>query len=269
MDLSRCSLNSITVRSLRLPELVDTAVAHGIPAIAPWRDIIDDLGAAKAAQVIRDAGLRVSSLCRGGMFTAEDAAARRAALDDNRRAIEQAHELGAAVLVLVCGPVVGRDPAGSREMIFDGISAIVDDARAANVPLGIEPLHPMMIADRSVITTLGEATTLAERVGDDIVGVVVDAYHVWWDVAIEHEITRAGKRILGFHVSDWVVPIIGQLSSRGLMGDGHIDLPRMRASVTAAGYDGDVEVEILSDSLWSRDPQEVVRSVRERFVTHV
>lgn len=269
MDLSRCSLNSITVPSLRLPELVEAAVAHGIPAIAPWRDIIDDTGASKAGRIIRDAGLRVSSLCRGGMFTAEDAAARRAALDDNRRAIEQAQELGAAVLVLVCGPVVGRDLAGSREMVFEGISGIVDEARAANVPLGIEPLHPMMVADRSVITTLGEATSLAERVGDDSVGVVVDAYHVWWDVAIEREIARAGKRILGFHVSDWVLPIMGQLSSRGLMGDGHIDLPRLFANVAAAGYSGDVEVEIISDSLSTQDPQEVVRSVRERFVTHV
>ncbi|WP_205863315.1 sugar phosphate isomerase/epimerase family protein [Planosporangium thailandense] len=259
----------MTVPSLRLPELVETAVAHGIPAIAPWRDIVDDVGTAKAARIIRDAGLRVSSLCRGGMFTADDPSVRRAALDDNRRAIEQARELGAAALVLVCGPVVGRDLAGSREMVFDGISALVEDARAANVPLGIEPLHPMMIAGRSVITTLGEANDLAERVGDDVVGVVVDAYHVWWDAVIEHEVARAGKRILGFHVSDWVVPIMGELSSRGLMGDGHIDLPRLSASVTAAGYRGDVEVEIISDSLSRRDPHEVVRSVRERFVTHV
>jgi sugar phosphate isomerase/epimerase len=265
--LSDCSLNTITVRSLGLRAVIDEVLARGVPAIAPWRDLLATVGTDEAARMIRGSGLRVTSLCRGGLFTAPDEAGRRAAIEDNLRAIDEARAIGADCLVLVCGPLVGKDLAGSRAMVRDGIEAILPYATDARMPLGIEALHPMMVADRSVITTLGEALDLADAIGSPSVGVVVDAYNVWWDPQLDAQIRRASGRIVAFQVSDWVVPITGQLESRGMIGDGCIDLPGIARSVRAAGFDGPVEVEILSDRWWSESPALVLDVVLDRFVT--
>ncbi|MEV4734825.1 sugar phosphate isomerase/epimerase family protein [Saccharopolyspora sp. NPDC049426] len=269
MDLARCSLNSITVRSLDLPNLISEAVQRGVGAIAPWRDLIEPHGAEKAGRMIGEAGLGVSSLCRGGMFTGDSAKARLAAVEDNRRAIAEAHAVGARTLVLVCGPIVGNDIAGSRAMVRDGIEAVLEDAQQAGISLGIEPLHPMMAADRSVITSLREANELRAAIDHDSVGVVIDAYHVWWEHDLEHQIAAASGRILGFHVSDWVLPINGQCSSRGMPGDGCIDLPGMRRMVEAARYGGFVEVEVLSDRWWAEEPDLVLTQACDRFQSAV
>lgn len=269
MELGRCSLNSITVRSLDLPSLIREAVQRKVGAIAPWRELIAPHGADAAGKMITDAGLAISSLCRGGMFTGETAQQRRAAIEENRRAIDEAHELGAEVLVLVCGPVVGSDMRGSRAMVRDGIEAVLDHAHEAGVRLGIEPLHPMMAADRSVITSLREANELRSALEHPSLGVVVDAYHVWWEHDLDRQLAAAAGHVLGFHVSDWVGPIAGQLSSRGMPGDGCIDLPGMRAMVEGTGYTGLVEVEVLSNRWWSTDPREVLTMVCERFQTAV
>jgi sugar phosphate isomerase/epimerase len=265
MDLRRCAINSITVRSLPLPDLIDAVTRRGIPGIAPWRDLIEPYGAAVAGRMIRDAGLSVSSLCRGGMFTAPNAGSRREAIEDNRRAIDEAYELDAGVLVLVCGPVVGRDPAGSRAMIRDGIEEILPYAREAGVRLGVEPLHPMMAADRSAVTSLREAVDLRTAIGDPALGVIVDVYHVWWEDDLAGQIARAAGHILGFHVSDWVTPIEGQLSSRGMIGDGCIDITGVAEQVFAHGYEGFVEVEILSDHWWRQNPEHTLDVIRDRL----
>ncbi|MCB5909517.1 sugar phosphate isomerase/epimerase family protein [Streptomyces pinistramenti] len=265
MELSRCSINSITVRALGLPALLREAGRLGVAGVAPWRELIAPYGAAAAGRMIADAGLGVSGLCRGGMFTASTAAGRRAAVADNLRAIDEARALGADVLVLVCGPVTGRDPGGSRTMIRDGIEAVLDHARAAGVRLGVEPLHPMMAADRSAVTSLREANALRQAIGDPQLGVIVDAYHVWWEHDLEAQIAAAAGHLLGFHVSDWVTPIEGQLSSRGMPGDGCIDLRRMRACVEGAGFRGLAEVEILSDRWWAEEPRAVLDLATERF----
>lgn len=269
MDLSQCSLNTITVRSLSLQQIVDQALHRGIPTIAPWRDIVQAAGVEAAGRIVRGSGLRVSSLVRGGQFTAPDAAGRRAAIEDNLRALEEVQAINTDCLVLVCGGLVGKDLAGSRAMVRDGIEAILPHATAAGIRLGIEPLHPMMVADRSVITTLREANDLTEHIGSPSLGVIVDVYHVWWDAELWDEIRRAGPRILGLHVSDWVTPIMGQLSSRGMMGDGCIDLPAIAAAVRAAGYEGAAEIEILSDHWWSLPPDQVLDVALERFVACV
>lgn len=265
MDLRRCAINSITVPSLTLPHLLTALSGRGIPALAPWRDLIAPYGAVTAGRMIRDAGLSISSLCRGGMFTATDATMRRAAIEDNRRAIEEADELGTDVLVLVCGPVVDRDPDGSRTMIHDGIEAILPYAREAGIRLGIEPLHPMMAADRSAVTSLGEAVDLRAAIDDPALGVIVDLYHVWWEDGLADQICRAAGHILGLHISDWVVPIQGQLSSRGMIGDGVIDIAGVTEQVLAQEYDGFVEVEILSDHWWSQTPEHTLDVIRDRF----
>ncbi|OGO56009.1 MAG: hypothetical protein A2V85_04360 [Chloroflexi bacterium RBG_16_72_14] len=266
MDLSDCSLNTITVPSLSLQQIVDQALRRGIPAIAPWRDIVQAAGVEEAGRIVRASGLRVSSLVRGGLFTATDEAGRRTAIEDNLRALEEAHALGTDCLILVCGGLIGKDLVGSRAMVRDGIEAILPHAAAAGIRLGIEPLHPMMVTDRSVIATLGEANDLAERINSPFVGVIVDVYHVWWDAYLWEEISRAGTRVLGHHVSDWVTPIMGQLSSRGMMGDGCIDLPAIAAAVRSAGYGGSVEIEILSDHWWAQPADHVLDVALERFV---
>jgi len=236
-----------------------------VPWIAPWRDQLDALPSARAGRAIADAGLRVSSLCRGGFFPAATEPERRARIDDNLRAIDEAAEIGADVLVLVCGGLPDRDLAGARQMVADGIAAVEPQARARGVRLGIEPLHPMFAADRSVITTLGEARALAARLDSPVVGVIVDAYHVWWDPGLRDEIAAAARHTLGFHVSDWIVPLPDVLDGRGMMGDGVIDLRGMRRQVDAAGYRGPIEVEIFNQALRARPLDEVLATMAARY----
>jgi sugar phosphate isomerase/epimerase len=256
----RLSLNQITTDRWTVAEAADGCARAGIGWIGLWRDKVAEAGgAAAAARAVGAAGVRVSSLCRGGFFPAPDEAGRRAAIEENRRAIEDAAALGTDVLVLVCGglPEGSRDLVAARGMVADGIAAVLDDAAACGVRLGIEPLHPMFAADRSVITTLGEANDLAERFPEEHVGVIVDTYHVWWDPYVEREIGRA--RILGFHIDDWVLPLPeGALLGRGLPGEGHADLPRLYRAVSEAGYVGPVEVEVLSERVWGMDGDEVL-----------
>ena len=263
--LERVSLNTATVRGRGLLEAVDACARAGVPWIAPWRDQLEALPAARAGRAIADAGLRVSSLCRGGFFPAATAPERRARIDDNLRAIDETADLGSDVLVLVCGGLPDRDLAGARQMVADGIAAVEPHARARGVRLGIEPLHPMFAADRSVITTLGEARALAARLDSPAVGVIVDAYHVWWDPRLGEEIAAAAPHTLGFHVSDWIVPLPDVLDGRGVMGDGVIDLRAMRRRVDAAGYRGPIEVEIFNAALRARPLDEVLATMVDRY----
>lgn len=260
----RLSLNQYTTKHWSLAEAVQGCTRHGIGHIGLWRDKVAEAGIERAGALLREAGVRASSLCRGGFFPAAGAAERKARIDDTRRAIDEAAQLGAGVLVLVCGPPVDRDLRAARDMIADGIEALVPDAVACNVALGIEPLHPMMIMQRSAICTLGEANDLAERFPAGRVGVIVDVYHVWWDAALYAQIARAGKRIVGFHVSDWIEPLVDPLASRGMPGDGAIDLPRIRQAVDAAGYQGPIEVEVLNPAVWDRAGDEVLADITAR-----
>ena len=273
-DLSRLSINTATTRrQWGLEQAVAGYAAGGVPGIAVWRDQVADCGLHRAARLIGDAGFTVTGLCRGGLFPAPTDAGRRAAIDDNRRAIEEAVALGAQCLVIVAGGLAdgSRDLAGARAMVRDGLAAILPEARAAGVPIAIEPLHPMYAADRSCINTLGQALDLCDELGPGI-GVAIDVYHVWWDPALEAQIARAGEgdgagRILAFHICDWLVPTTDLLLDRGMMGDGVIDIPRIRAWVEAAGYEGLCEVEIFSaGNWWKRDPDEVVSVCAERFL---
>jgi sugar phosphate isomerase/epimerase len=257
---SRLGLNQITTNRWSVAQAAEGCARAGIEWIGLWRDKVAEAGgAAAAASAVRAAGVRVSSLCRGGFFPAADEAGRRAAIDENRRAIADAAALGTDVLVLVCGglPAGSRDLVAARGMVADGIAAVLDDAAACGVRLGIEPLHPMFAADRSVITTLGEANELASTFPEDRVGVVVDAYHVWWDPYVEREIACA--RVFAFHVDDWVLPLPeGALLGRGLPGEGCADLPRLYRAVCDAGYAGPIEVEVLSERVWGMGGDEVL-----------
>ncbi len=249
----------------------------GIRGIAPWRDQVAEAGLKDIAQRIRDAGLAVSGYCRGGMFPAADRAGRIAARDDNRRAVDEALTLGARCLVLVTGGlpkdregrIAGKDIAGAREMVRDGIGELLEYARPAGMPLAIEPLHPMYAADRACVNTLAQANDLCDELapkGGDGLGVAVDIYHVWWDPALEAGIERAGAadRLFAYHICDWLVPTRDLLNDRGMMGDGVVDLPLVRGWMEAAGYRGLHEVEIFSERWWNEDPRQVLATCIER-----
>jgi sugar phosphate isomerase/epimerase len=269
------SLNTATVREQwDLRQVVEGCVRQGITGIAPWRDQVQALGAKQAGDLIRAHGLTVTGLCRAGLFTAADAAGRQAAIDDNFRAIDEAAVIGAQCLVILGGglPDGSKDLAGARAQVQDGIANILPHARAAGVPLAIEPLHPMYAAERCCVNTLRQANDLCDALAPDdpILGVAVDVYHVHWDPQLEQEIARAGPRILAFHVCDWLAPTSHMLLDRGMMGDGLIDIPYIRGLVEATGYQGPIEVEIFSrDDWWRRAPDEVLRTVTERYQTVV
>ncbi|MFN8484229.1 MAG: sugar phosphate isomerase/epimerase family protein [Anaerolineae bacterium] len=268
-DLSRLSLNQYTTQRWSLREAVEGCARAGVPWIGVWRDKLGEVGPAAGARLVRDAGLRVSSLCRGGFFPAATAAERDARIDDNRRAIDEAAALGTDLLVLVCGPAPDRDIAAARGMVEDGLARLLPYAAERGVRLGIEPLHPMFAADRSVVVTLGQATSLAERFASPHVGVVADAYHIWWDPELYPQIARAADRILAFHVSDWLVPTPDLLMGRGMMGDGVIELRRIRAAVDAVGYAGPIEVEIFNHAIWNAPGDDVLRLMGERYLATV
>jgi sugar phosphate isomerase/epimerase len=265
-DRSLLSINSMTVKPWSLEQLVEGCARAGLSAISPWRDIVQACGVERAGKLIRAHGMTVTGLCRGGMFTASDGAGRRAALDDNRRAVDEAAAIGAQCLILVVGalPKGSRDIVDARKQVRDALAELLPYARKAGIPLAIEPLHPMFAADRACVNTLAHANDLCDELGDGA-GVAVDTYHVWWDPDLARQIARAGKNILAYHVNDWLVPTTDLLLDRGMMGDGVIDLRAIRAMVEATGYRGHCEVEILSaENWWKRDPDEVLRICIER-----
>ena len=266
---SRLSLNQKTTNEWSVRESAEGCVRAGIPWIGLWRDKVAETGLEESARIVRDPGLRVSSLCRGGMFPAATAAERQERLDDNRRAVEEAATLGTDVLVLVCGPAPNRDLDAARGMVEEGIDLLAPYAAELDVKLGIEPFHPALLTERSVIVTLAQALDIAERFDPAQVGVVVDVYHVFWDPNLYSQIHRASGRILGFHVNDWVVPTHDPLLERGMMGDGVIELRRIRVAVDEAGYAGPIEVEIFNPEIWSRPGDEILSTTKERYTAHV
>ncbi len=253
-------------------QMVDDCLRHGVTAISPWRDQVAAVGLKEAARIVTSNKLRVTGLCRGGMFPAETAAGRQANIDDNLKAIDEAATLGADCLVLVVGGLPGssKDIAGARQMVRDGIAAMLPHAKAAGVPIAIEPLHPMYAADRACVNTIDQALDICVELGDENLGVAVDVYHVWWDPNLAAAIARAGdmNRIFAHHICDWLVPTTDMLLDRGMMGDGIIDLPGIRRMIEAAGYTGPQEVEIFSRDTWWKKPGDVVvRTCVDRFNT--
>lgn len=264
--LERLSLNQATAGSWSALEAVEGCARAGVPGVGLWREPVAADGLERVAKAVRDAGVRVSSLCRGGFFTTGDSAT------ENRRAVDETAALGADVLVLVCGgmPPGSRDVDEARARIRDGIAELAPYAQAAGVRLGVEALHPMFCSDRSAVATLDLALDLAEPFPADVVGVVVDAYNIWWDPNVRRALARASGRILSYQVSDWVTPLpAGALQGRALPGDGCVDFRGLGAAVDAAGYAGLVEVEIFDADLARRPGDEVLSLVCDRYLEHV
>ncbi|MGH3346467.1 MAG: sugar phosphate isomerase/epimerase family protein [Nocardioides sp.] len=267
--LTRLSLNQKTVNGWSLRQAIDGCSAHGIPAIGVWREPVAEVGVERAARWVADAGLRVSSLCRGGFFTVADETERRRSLDDNRRALDEAAALGAPCLVLVPGglPAGDRDLSAARGRAAGAVESLVPHALDVGVRLAIEPMHPIYAADRGVVSTLAQALDVAEPLPTSAVGVVIDTFHVWWEPGVEEQISRAGDRIASYQVCEWITPLPPDaLLSRGMMGDGHIDFAHLTRCVNAAGYRGDVEVEIFNADVWAADGDAVLDTLARRYI---
>ncbi len=267
-DMSRLAINLATVRQrYTLTEALDAVARHGITAVAPWRDQIAQAGLKNARRHIRDLGLKVSGLCRGGMFTAPDKTGFEIALADNARALDEAVELEAHCLVLVVGglPEGSKDLKGARQQVHDAIAWLEERSRPSGMKIAIEPLHPMYCASRSVINTLAQALDLCDAIGGNV-GVACDVYHLWWDPDLEAQIKRAGKsRLHTFHINDWLWDTKDMLQDRGMMGDGVINIRAIRAMLEAEGYAGFHEVEIFStDNWWTRDIDDVLATCIQR-----
>ena len=276
------SLNTATVRKQgSLLDIIDACARNGIRAIDPWRDQVAAIGLDRAVRAVKDAQLELSGYCRGGMFPA-DPAHRSQVRDDNRRAVDEATALGASCLVLVVGGLPqysrpgsapSRDIWGAQAQVEDGIAELLAYARTAKLPLAIEPLHPMFAADRACVNTTRQALDLCDRLDPartGALGVAIDVYHVWWDFELMPQIERAGHdRLLAFHVCDWLVPTTDMLNDRGMMGDGVIDIPRIRAAVEAQQFSGYVEVEIFSNRWWAMPVDEVIATCVARMKTMV
>ncbi|MFF4756998.1 sugar phosphate isomerase/epimerase family protein [Streptomyces sp. NPDC001292] len=272
--LERFSINQMTVKQLSLPELVDSCLELGVPGVGLWREPVQAYGVEAAAKLVRDAGLTVTTLCRGGFLTAIDPVERAEALGDNHAAIDEAAMLGTDTLVLVSGglPAGSKDLHGARERIADALAVLGPYAAERGVRLAIEPLHPMYAADRCVVSTLAQALDLAERFPAQQVGVTVDTYHIWWDDTAPEQIARAGAggRIHTFQLADWTTPLPeGVLNGRGQIGDGSIDMREWKRYVEAAGYTGLIEVELFNEDLWACDGRDVLAETADRFLTHV
>lgn len=268
-DYTRLCLNQITTNRWSLAEAVDGCARAGIPAMGIWRDKIAEIGLEASRKLVRDAGLKVTSLCRGGNFPASTREERAERIADNKRGIDEAAELQAETFVLVCGPAPDRDLKAARRMVEDAIAQLVPYAQERNVRLGVEPLHPMFAAEKSCITSLKEANNLVEKFDLKTVGIVVDVYHIWWDATIEREIARARESIFEFHVSDWLVPTPDMNLGRGMMGDGCIDIRYIRSLVEGAGYHGFIEIEIFNQAIWDRPGDEVLQLLKERYLACV
>jgi len=276
------SLNTATVRKQgSLLDIIDACARNGIRAIDPWRDQVAAIGLDRAVRAVKDTQLELSGYCRGGMFPA-DPAHRSQVRDDNRRAVDEATALGASCLVLVVGGLPqysrpgsapSRDIWGAQAQVEDGIAELLAYARTAKLPLAIEPLHPMFAADRACVNTTRQALDLCDRLDPartGALGVAIDVYHVWWDFELMPQIERAGHdRLLAFHVCDWLVPTTDMLNDRGMMGDGVIDIPRIRAAVEAQQFAGYVEVEIFSNRWWAMPVDDVIAACVARMKTVV
>jgi sugar phosphate isomerase/epimerase len=267
-DFSKLCVHTMTTKPWSLAQAADGYSKAGVKGITVWRNALDGRSLKESAKILSGSDLDVVSLCRGGFFPAETADKRRAAIDDNKRAVDEAAGIGTPLVVLVCGAVPGMSLEDARKQIHEGIVQVLPHAESVRVKLSIEPLHPMYADTRSAINTLKQANDMVEGIGSSWLGVTVDVYHLWWDAALEREIDRAGESILSFHVSDWRTPTRDILNDRALMGEGCVDIRRIRGWVEKAGFRGHIEVEIFSEEYWEWDQAEYVEKIKAAYLQY-
>lgn len=270
-DFSRLCIHTITTKPWSIETAARNFSEKGIKGITVWRDALTGRDIRSTGTMLRDLNLDIVSLCRGGFFPNISKSERALAIDDNKRAIDEAFHLGAPMIVLVCGASPEQPLSESRKQIAEGIEAILPHAAAANVRLAIEPLHPMYADSRSAINTMEQANDLAEQLNSHLVGVAIDVYHLWWDPYLKREIERCGKNehIFAFHVCDWKTPTNDLLLDRGLMGEGCINIREIRSWVEQAGFSGYNEVEIFSEKYWAGDQEVFLNNITEAYLGYV
>jgi sugar phosphate isomerase/epimerase len=266
-DLSQLCIHTITTKPWGIEEAAKNYSAEGVKGITVWRDALTNRNSKTTGQLLRDHGLNIVSLCRGGFFPNKEKEKRKASIDDNRKTIEEAAELGTPLIVLVCGADPSQSLEDSRQQIQEGIETIIPDAAAAGIKLAIEPLHPMYADTRSAINTLKQANDMATQINSPSVGVAVDVYHLWWDPTLEQEIKRCGENdhLFAFHICDWNSPTSDMLLDRGLMGDGCIPVNKIRSWVEATGFNGFYEVEIFSNKYWQQDQSQFLKKIIKAY----
>jgi len=269
-DFSRLCVHTITTKGWELEEAVERYAESGVSGITVWRQWLEGRDPAEAGDRIRAAGLKVVSLCRGGFYPAFEEKDREEAIEDNKRAIEDAAALGAPLVVLVCGAVPGQSLVESRKQITDGIAATLPLAESLGVKLAIEPLHPIYADDRSAINTLASANDVCDELNHPLVGIAYDVYHLWWDPDLEEQTKRTAQadRLFAYHVCDWMTPTTDLLNDRGLMGEGCIDLRGIRTLVEKNGFDGMIEVEVFSNRWWEKPTQEFLEAIKQSYLNH-
>lgn len=267
-DLSKLCIHTITTKPWNIEEAAKNYSSMGVKGITVWRDALSGRNIRNTGDMLRQHDLEIVSLCRGGFFPGIDYNKRQASIDDNRRAIDEAYELGTNLIVLVCGADPSQSLEESRKQIRDGIFEILPEAESAGVRLAIEPLHPMYADTRSAINTLAQANEMTEALSSTLVGVAVDVYHLWWDPDLEKEIERCGKNnaLYAFHICDWKTPTIDLLNDRGLMGEGCIPLRKIRSWVEATGFNGFKEVEIFSTRYWEKDQSVFLNEIVNSYI---
>ncbi len=270
-DYSRLCVHTITTKPWSLEEAAKNYAAAGVQGVTVWRQWLEGRDIKASGDMLRDHGLRVVSLCRGGFFPSSSASGRKEAVEENLRAIDEAEALGAPLVVLVCGAVPDQSLETNRGQISDGIAAVAEHARQVGVKLAIEPLHPMYAAERSAVNTMRQANDMCDALNLSNVGVAVDVYHLWWDSELKGEIERCGKadRLYAFHVCDWRSPTVDFLNDRGLMGEGCIPIRKIRGWAEQAGFDGFIEVEIFSNRWWAADQKQFLDAIKAAYLKHV
>ncbi|MBC7827683.1 MAG: sugar phosphate isomerase/epimerase [Chitinophagaceae bacterium] len=269
-DLSQLCIHTITTKPWDIEKAAKNFSREGVAGITVWRDALNGKNIQHTGHMLRELNLKIVSLCRGGFFAYSDKAKRALAIDDNKKAIDEAAALGAPLIVLVCGADAGQSLEESRKQIAEGIEAVIPYANTANIKLAIEPLHPMYADTRSAISTLGQANDLAEQLNSPVVGVAIDVYHLWWDPALKTEILRCGNNnhIFAFHICDWKTPTTDLLLDRGLMGEGCIGIRQIRGWVEEAGFEGFHEVEIFSTKYWEEDQSVFLQKIKQAYLEH-
>ncbi|MAS95656.1 MAG: xylose isomerase [Verrucomicrobiales bacterium] len=269
-DHSKLCVHTITTKPWSVEESMDKYTEAGIGGITVWRQWLEGRDIAKVGDQLRDRNLEIVSLCRGGFFPSKTEPGLKEAIEDNKLAIREAAELGAPLIVLVCGAVPGQPLEESRKQIADGIAAVLPLAEEHNIKLAIEPLHPMYADDRSAINTMASANEVCDQLNHPLAGIAADVYHIWWDPDLEEQIRITGEkdRLFAFHICDWMTPTADLLNDRGLMGEGCIDIPGIRAMVEATGFDGFNEVEVFSDRWWSQDQDTFLKAIKEAYLKH-
>ena len=269
-DYSQLCVHTITTKPWPIEKAAREFSDAGIGGITVWRDALTGRNIRETGILLRDLNLEIVSLCRGGFFSSETVAGRQKSIADNLKAIDEAFDLGAPLIVLVCGATPGQALSESRKQIQEGISACLEHAAAAKIKLAIEPLHPMYAGDRSAINTLEQANNMAEAIQSPWVGVALDVYHLWWDPNLEAQIKRCGKNgnLSAFHICDWKTPTTDMLNDRGLMGEGCIDIKQIRTWVEESGFNGFYEAEIFSNVYWNEDQDAFLQKIKQAYLKY-